>query len=149
MSQSGCFAIQFGVESGSQKILKSIRKGITIEQVKRVVKWCIEEGMQPVCSFMIPHPDDDRNTIKETENLMNELKRIGAQLYVSLTTPFPGTTLYSDAEKLGIEFITDDTDEFNLATPVIKNKNLKVEDIEEAFDRLAAISKETIPSEIK
>lgn len=149
MSQSGCFAIQFGVESGSQKILKSIRKGITIEQVKRVVKWCIEEGMQPVCSFMIPHPDDDSNTIRETENLMNELKRIGAQLYVSLTTPFPGTTLYSDAEKLGIEFITDDTNEFNLATPVIRNKNLKVEDIEEAFDRLAAISKETIPSEIK
>ncbi|MEM2964348.1 MAG: radical SAM protein [Candidatus Bathyarchaeia archaeon] len=148
MSQSGCFAIQFGVESGSQKILDSIKKGITLNQVKKVVQWCVEEGVQPVCSFMVPHPEDDWSTITETENLMNELKKKGAQIYVSLTTPFPGTTLYAHAEELGIVFLTDDTDEYNLATPVIRTRHLSVEDIERAFDRLAAISKETIPAEI-
>jgi anaerobic magnesium-protoporphyrin IX monomethyl ester cyclase len=147
MSQSGCFAIQFGVESGSQKILDSIKKGITLNQVKKVVQWCVDEGVQPVCSFMVPHPEDDWNTIMETEGLMKELKKMGAQLYVSLTTPFPGTTLYSNAEKFGIEFLTEDTDEYNLATPVIRTRHLSAEDVERAFDRLAAISKETIPAE--
>jgi radical SAM superfamily enzyme YgiQ (UPF0313 family) len=147
MSRSGCFAVQFGVESGSQKILNSIKKGISVDQVIKVAKWCIEEGIQPVCSFMVPHPYDDWDSLKETENLMNELKRVGVQIYVSLTTPFPGTSLFSEAEKLGIKFVTDDTDEYNLATPVIKTKNLSLEDVEEAFDRLVAISKETIPSE--
>jgi anaerobic magnesium-protoporphyrin IX monomethyl ester cyclase len=148
MSQSGCFAIQFGVESGSQKILDSIKKGITLNQVKKVVQWCVDEGVQPVCSFMVPHPEDDWNTIMETEGLMKELKKMGAQLYVSLTTPFPGTTLYSNAEKFGIEFLTEDTDEYNLATPVIRTRHLSAEDVERAFDRLAAISKETIPAEM-
>ncbi|MEM4246521.1 MAG: radical SAM protein [Candidatus Bathyarchaeia archaeon] len=147
LASSGCFAIQFGVESGSQKILNSILKGITVEQVRRAVDWCLKAGIIPVCSFMVPHPEDDWETVKETEDLMNELKGRGAQLYVSLTTPFPGTPLYDRAKELGVELITDDTDDYNLATPVLKTRNLSVEDIEKIFDRLIEISKETIPFE--
>jgi len=147
LAAAGCFAMQFGVESGSQKVLNSILKGITIEQVRRAVKWCLEAGIIPVCSFMAPHPEDGWETVKETEDFMNELKGLGAQIYVSLTTPFPGTSLYKNAKELGIELLSDDTDDYNLATPVIRTKNFSVEDVEEVFDRFMAISKETIPFE--
>ncbi|MGQ9543112.1 MAG: B12-binding domain-containing radical SAM protein [Candidatus Bathyarchaeia archaeon] len=147
LASSGCFVIQFGVESGSQKILDSIRKGITVDQVRRAAKWCVEAGITPVCSFMVPHPEDDWETVGETERLMNELKDLGAQIYVSFTTPFPGTSLYEEAEKFGLEFLSYDTDDYNLATPVIRTKNLKAEDVEEIFDRYMRISQETIPFE--
>ena len=147
LASAGCFAIQFGVESGSQKILDSILKGTTIEQVRKAVNWCLKVGIIPVCSFMTPHPEDDWETVMETEKFMNELKGLGAQLYVSLTTPFPGTVLYDKATELGIKLLTEDTDDFNLATPVIQTKNFSVEDIDKIFDRFMQISKDTIPFE--
>ncbi|MEM3596503.1 MAG: radical SAM protein [Candidatus Bathyarchaeia archaeon] len=147
LASSGCFVLQFGVESGSQKILDSIRKGITIDQVRRAVNWCIKAGIVPVCSFMVPHPEDDWDTVRETEKLMNELKDLGAQIYVSFTTPFPGTNLYDEAEKFGVEFLSDDTDDYNLATPVIRTRNLTAENVEEIFDRYMKIAQETIPFE--
>ncbi len=94
---------------------------------------------------MVPHPEDDWTTVKETENFMNELKNIGASIYVSFATPFPGTTLYKNNRELGIELISDDTDEYNLATPVIQTKNFSVEDISKIFERFIMISKDTIP----
>jgi len=145
LAAAGCFVMQFGVESGSQRILNFILKGITIEQVRRAVNWCIKAGIVPVCSFMTPHPEDDWNTIQETENLMNELKNLGAQIYVSFATPFPGTALYERAKELGIELITEDTDDYNLATPVIRTKNFSLEDIDKIFEGFMSISKETIP----
>jgi radical SAM superfamily enzyme YgiQ (UPF0313 family) len=148
MVASGCYMIQFGVESGSQAILDSIRKGITIEQIRKAVRLCREHGVKAVCSFMIPHPDDTWDTIKQTKVLMEELRDLDAQIFVSLTTPFPGTYLYDNATKLGLEYVTQDTNEFNLATPVIRTKHLSVEDIEKAFDELSQISLETFPKEM-
>ncbi|WP_455364503.1 B12-binding domain-containing radical SAM protein [[Eubacterium] cellulosolvens] len=147
LASAGCFAIQFGVESGSQKILDSILKGTTIKQVRNAVNWCLKLGIIPVCSFMTPHPEDDWETVMETEKLMNELRGLGAQLYVSLTTPFPGTFLYDKATELGIKLLTEDTDDYNLATPVIQTKNFSVEDVDKIFDRFMQISKDTIPFE--
>ncbi|MEM2123515.1 MAG: radical SAM protein [Candidatus Bathyarchaeia archaeon] len=149
LAESGCFSIQFGVESGSQKILDSISKGITVEQVRKAVNWCLESGIQPVCSFMVPHPEDTWETIGETERFMEELKRLGVQIFVSLTTPFPGTILYENASELGLRFLTDDTDDYNLASPVVETRNFKVEDIEEIFSRFVDISVATLPEALR
>ena len=138
MTRAGCRTIQFGVESGSQRILASIRKGITIEQVKKAVKWTVEAGILPVCSFMVPHPEDTKETIRETKKFMEQLRDMGALVVISLTTPFPGTYLYTHAKDLGVTIISDNTDEYDMATPVITTKNLSLKEIEEAFDDLIA-----------
>ena len=44
MEEAGCHAISFGVESANAEILKTIRKGITIEQVISAVKMCKDAG---------------------------------------------------------------------------------------------------------
>jgi len=139
MAESGCRVIQYGVESGSQKILNSIRKGITVEQVRKAVKWSVEVGIIPVCSFMVPHPEDTLETIEETRKFMEELKSLGALVVISLTTPFPGTYLYDHAKELGLKFILEDTDRYDMATPVFTTKNLTLEQIEKAFDDLISL----------
>jgi hypothetical protein len=80
---------------------------------------------------------------------MEELRKLGVQIFVSLTTPFPGTTLYENASELGLHFITDDTDDYNLASPVIETKNFKVKDIEEIFSRFVDISIATLPEALR
>jgi radical SAM superfamily enzyme YgiQ (UPF0313 family) len=88
------------------------------------------------------------DTLQQTENFMNELKKLGVQIFVSLTTPFPGTYLYHNAEKLGVKFVSQDTNDFNLATPVIHTKHLSVAQIEDVFERLSKISMESLPPEM-
>jgi len=139
MARAGCKVIQYGIESGSEKILKSIRKGITLEQAARAVKWSVEAGIIPVCSFMVPHPEDTVETIEETKKFMEKLKAMGALVVVSSTTPFPGTYLYDHAQEIGVDIIVDDYDKYDMATPVITTRNLTLSQIEEAFDDLISI----------
>lgn len=147
MAEAGCTAIQFGVESGSQKILNSIKKGINLDQVRRAVRWAVETKILPVCSFMVPHPEDTWKTVKETKKFMLEMKDMGAFIYVSMTTPFPGTTLYLHAKELGVTIVTDDTDKYDLTgeSPVIRTRNLSVEAIKAAYNDLVSICPEEPP----
>jgi radical SAM superfamily enzyme YgiQ (UPF0313 family) len=139
MAKAGCKIIQFGVESGSEKILKSIRKGITLEQATKAVKWSIEAGIKPVCSFMIPHPEDTTETIKETKDFMEKLKAMGALVVVSVTTPFPGTYLHSHAKEMGLQIISEDYDTYDMVTPIFTTRNLTLEQIEKSFDDLLSV----------
>lgn len=139
MAKAGCKIIQFGIESGSEGILKSIRKGITLEQATKAVKWSIEAGIKPVCSFMVPHPEDTMETINETKNFMEKLKAMGALVVVSVTTPFPGTYLHDHAEEMGLKIISDDYDMYDMVTPLFTTRNLTLEQIEEAFDDLLSV----------
>lgn len=140
MADSGCFAIQFGVESGSQTILNSIRKGITVDQVRKAVKLARELGLLTVCSFMLPHPGDTLETIAETKRLMLELKAIGAVVVVTPTTPFPGTYLWDRASELGVSMVSDDLEDFDLLTPTMVTRHLTIDQVWAAYEDLMSIS---------
>jgi len=93
MKRSGCFALSLGVESGSQKILDNIKKGITVEQIKETFAACREHGVETYSYFIIGFPWDTEETIGETI----ALSRIIDPTYVDFFFPciFPGTELYS------------------------------------------------------
>jgi anaerobic magnesium-protoporphyrin IX monomethyl ester cyclase len=133
MSQAGCKVIQFGAESGSQKILDSINKGITLARLRESVAAALEVGISATCSFMFPHPEDTWETVEETKALICELQAIGARTAVSLTTPFPGTYLANHLWDLGLTVICDDTDQYDFATPVIETRTFDVWDIREIY----------------
>jgi len=78
---------------------------------------------------------------------MLELKDMGAFIYVSMTTPFPGTSLYSHAKELGVTIVTEDTDKYDLTgeSPVIRTRNLSVEAIKAAYNDLVSICPEEPP----
>ncbi len=129
MAKSGCDNINFGVESGNQRILNSIKKGVTLKQVRDAVKWTRELEMIPVCSFMMPHPDDTLETILETKKFMKELLELGADVSLTLTTPFPGTYLYNHAKELGVTITSDNWDDFDCCTAVVATKYLSQKEI--------------------
>jgi radical SAM superfamily enzyme YgiQ (UPF0313 family) len=130
MADAGCKAVTYGVESGSQSILNSIKKGTTVEQVRKVVKWTLELGMNAYCSFMIPHPEDTVETVLQTKKLMVELLKAGAIVSISFTVPFPGTYLYEHMRELGVTALSKNWDDFSTSRePIISTKHLSLEAI--------------------
>jgi len=125
-----------------QGVLNSIQKGITVDRVRKAVKLARESGLQAVCTFMVPHPEDTLETIAETKRLMLELKAQGTAVLVSATTPFPGTSLWDHATELDVKVVSDNLEDFNLATPVMETRRLKIDQISAAHEDLVSISSE-------
>jgi anaerobic magnesium-protoporphyrin IX monomethyl ester cyclase len=99
MKKAGCWSIHFGIESGSQRLLKLIKKDITLDQAKKAVKWCREVGIETKAFFMLGLPtetvEDSKQTIKFTRELDPDM------IQVTLTIPYPGTELYNMARADG------------------------------------------------
>jgi len=105
MAGHGCTGIQYGVESGSQAILDSV-KGIDKEAALEAVRWSVAAGVKTTASFMVPFPDDTEETLRETFAFIGQLKDEGAEIFMSYTTPYPGTAFYEQADELGITILT-------------------------------------------
>jgi len=105
MHDSGCVTIDFGVESGSDKILNNINKRQTRKDIEKAFKLVHESGIIPRAYLMVGNPGEDISTINETIDLIDCIKprsSIGATILWLL----PGTTLYEDAVHRG--YISDD-----------------------------------------
>jgi anaerobic magnesium-protoporphyrin IX monomethyl ester cyclase len=92
MKQAGCYSVSYGIESGSQEILDTIDKDITLEQVEEAVRFTREAGLHVIGYFMVGSPGETPATIRQTVGLARKLKLDFAQF--SITTPFPGTKFY-------------------------------------------------------
>lgn len=93
MKKAGCVQIDFGVESGSQKVLDTIGKGQTVEQARRAFSLCRAAGLRSFANFMINTPGETWEDIEKTRALARELKASRYEVWV--TTPYPGSELYA------------------------------------------------------
>jgi radical SAM superfamily enzyme YgiQ (UPF0313 family) len=111
--KAGCFSLEMGVESGDDGILKAIGKGITVEQVKRVVKIIKEEGISLGAYFILGHPNETRETIKKTANLAAELNT--DTIAVGIMVPYPGTRIFDMALRGdgGYRLLTQDWSQYD------------------------------------
>lgn len=128
MKEAGCGKIQFGIESGSQKILNLMRKQATLAMARKAVKIVDQAGISVIASFMLGNVGETEKTIKQTIDFAKELPLDNATFFI--TSPYPGTEIYNLAEKEG--FITKETkwEEFAPLTntsPILIQKNISKE----------------------
>lgn len=103
MSEAGCEVIYHGVESASPRLRQLLRKGfpdwMTNEYVKEMIAVEVAFGLTPTVSVMIGIPTETEEEVKETFDLMCDLKRLGARTQLWIMTPYPDTdavALYRD-----------------------------------------------------
>jgi radical SAM superfamily enzyme YgiQ (UPF0313 family) len=99
IKERGCWLVGLGLESGNQKILDTLKKGITIEEAKQVCAWAFEAGLKVQASFIIGNPLDTEETIMETIDFARSLPLNYPSF--ALMTPFPGTELWQTANEFG------------------------------------------------
>lgn len=101
MKKAGCYRIDFGVESGSPKILKTINKKQTADQIEDVFAMVHNAGIKPRAYLMIGNPGENEDTIRETAALMKKIKPYDTQGAHPLVI-MPNTHIYEMAKQDGI-----------------------------------------------
>lgn len=99
MKKAGCFMIAYGLESGSQKVLEQVEKGITIEQSRQAVLLTKRQGIKVWGYFVVGLPGENQKTIQETMEFSKELPI--DYVNFSIGAPYPGTTFYNQAKAAG------------------------------------------------
>lgn len=99
LKENGLRLLLVGYESGNQKILDTIKKGVPIEKAIQFTKDCHKLGILIHGTFILGLPGETRETILQTIEFAKKLDVFSLQ--VSLAAPYPGTELYSLAKEQG------------------------------------------------
>ncbi len=99
LKENGLRLLLVGYESGNQKILNNIKKGMRVEVAEKFTKDCHDLGIAIHGTFIVGLPGETKETIQET---IAFAKRINPHtIQVSLAAPYPGTFLYKQAVENG------------------------------------------------
>lgn len=93
MRNAGCRHIKYGIESGSDRILKRISKGIRVRDIYHADQILNKTGMDWSAYFMIGFPGEKYEDIKATQNMIRSIS--ASSVTISVFTPYPGNTLYN------------------------------------------------------
>ncbi len=101
---SGCRVLQFGLESGSPRILKLINKNIDIAESLVVNKKLAQYPIRIRYNFIVAFPGETLEEIHQTFRLIEELRKENPYVeppFVNIYNPYPGTALYQAAIEHG------------------------------------------------
>lgn len=135
MKDSGCEVVQFGVESGNQRVLDSVRKKATLEEIENAVYAANKAGINQIaCGFIIGHSSDTEESANETIEFGVKLAKLGAtRLAISILTPYPGTEEFIEMKRNGITLTTNDWEQFIFSRVVLETKYLTKEKLRELY----------------
>jgi len=89
MKDTGAYAFNVGIESGSQRILDTMKKGLTLELIEEKVNLINAVGLEPSGFFIIGYPGETLDDIHATIQFAKRLRLKRAQF--SNFLPLPGT----------------------------------------------------------
>jgi anaerobic magnesium-protoporphyrin IX monomethyl ester cyclase len=100
MKKAGINWVAYGFESGNQRILGNVSKGISLDKMLNIVDMTYKEGLYICANFIFGLPDDDFDSMQDTLNLAMQINAEWANFYSTMA--FPGSKLYEEAIKKGI-----------------------------------------------
>ncbi|VVB84842.1 Ribosomal protein S12 methylthiotransferase RimO [uncultured archaeon] len=136
MKDAGCRLLDVGYESGSDTILKNIKKGITTEDSRKFTKDAKKVGLMILADVIIGMPGETKETAEDTIRFVKEVKPNIVQF--SVATPMPGTQFYNWVRENGFLLVDDleeslDKDGFQKC--IVSYPDFTKEDIENYVDR--------------
>lgn len=120
LKNSNCRYVFLGIESADNRILKSMRKNITIEQVEYALDLTIKAGLDTRSTIILGDEVETMESAYRTINWWLEHKKYSS-IVIDMIIAFPGSTLYKNARKNGripdpIRFLQEGCPIINLST---------------------------------
>lgn len=97
MHEAGCVQIDFGVESGSERVLKILSRKTPRARIEEAFRLARQAGLRTCATFIIGSPEEEEEDIAKTADLARTLAADYTAFYFA--TPYPGTKLYDLALK--------------------------------------------------
>jgi radical SAM superfamily enzyme YgiQ (UPF0313 family) len=136
MKQAGCRLLIVGYESGSDDILKNVRKGISTERMRQFTQDAKKAGLMIHGDFIIGLPGETVETAKKTLQFIQELKP--NILQVAVATPIPGTEFYQWAEENGsllVKELEEALDGGGFQQSIVSYSDFTKKDIDDYVDK--------------
>jgi radical SAM superfamily enzyme YgiQ (UPF0313 family) len=99
MKDAGLFAVKYGVESATQKLLDNISKNMNLEKTESVIKFTQKLGIKTHLTFTFGLPEETKESMRKTIDFALRLNPTTVQF--SIATPFPGTIFYKEMKESG------------------------------------------------
>ncbi len=130
IKEAGCRCMCVGFESGSQILLNNIKKRVSVEKMKQFMDDARKAGILIHGCFMVGHPGETKETMKQTLELAKRLNPDTVQFYPIMV--YPGTEAYNWYRERGL-FITNDFSKWltpeGLHNTVIRTEELSSDDL--------------------
>lgn len=102
MAKAGCISLDFGLESGSEKVLKAIQKRINIPDTIKFAQTCKRLGIRALVFVMVSLPEEKEDDAKQTLELLRQLSEYTKYCTINVTAIQPGTAVEARARNLGL-----------------------------------------------
>lgn len=118
LKESGLEVMFFGLESADDRILKSMRKGITLEQIERGLRMVSEAGIASYGCFIF---GDIAETVETAQNTLKWWREHRDYcIHLTLIKPFPGSYIYNYAREHGmikdpVQYLKDGCPQVNIS----------------------------------
>ncbi len=138
MARAGFRLLKFGLESGNQKTLDRLRKGTTVDDIIESCRMAKRAGLTVHLTTMVGYPWESEEDAIRTLDLCRTLLAKGTadMLQATIVIPYPGTTLFKEAQENSWLLITD-WDRFDMSAPVLKSQltNAKIKRLTQSLYR--------------
>ncbi|MEK7483734.1 MAG: radical SAM protein [Planctomycetota bacterium] len=94
MKKAGCWEISFGLETGSNELLKKMDKAAEVERSEKAIQWTADAGIRSKGLFMLGYPGEDQQSIQATKDFIRRIPMTIMNL--SKFTPYPGSPIYRE-----------------------------------------------------
>ena len=129
MKEAGCWSIAYGIESGSETILRSLDKKIELGRAREVITETRKAGIHAKGLFILGTPEESRETIKLTQDFIRSVPF--STINLSKFTPYPGLPLMAEVQgEAAIDY-----SRLNGMNFVCPSRHLTISELEEAYER--------------
>ena len=111
MKAAGCFTLNLGIESGSDKVLKRMGKGFSVEDIEKSIQQIFSAGINTMVNFIVGFPGETEENFRETMEFVRRNRQwICGVTSVNTCIVLEGSSLEIGAKTFGIQFPDQDKD---------------------------------------
>ena len=110
MKAAGCYRISYGLESGSDAILKLMRKGYTVSLAERVIRDTYDIGIDTIFNIIVGFPGEDEARFQETKEFVRRCRRYASHIEMPLYLLLKGSYVFNHLDEFNIHPINFEED---------------------------------------